>query len=91
MIRANVDEGLEKKFRELARKRFGYGKGSLSRAVKEAILMWISMVEREEIEFRGDPVEILDGLLSHIEINSVELQHKIKEMWIAGLAQNISS
>jgi len=53
--------------------------------------MWISMVEREEIEFRGDPVEILDGLLSDIEINSVELQHKIKEMWIAGLAQNISS
>ena len=53
MIRANVDEGLEKKFRELARKRFGYGKGSLSRAVKEAILMWISMVEKEEIEFRG--------------------------------------
>lgn len=82
VIRAKINEKLERRFRELAMKRFGYGKGALKKAAEEAILMWVSTVELEEIKFEGDPVEAIDGLLSEIKINSVELQHKIREMWM---------
>ncbi len=81
MIRAKIDNKLELKFRELAMKRFGYGKGAISKAVEEAILMWIAFVERESIVFEGDPVEVIDGILSEIDMDSVELQHKIKDIW----------
>ena len=90
VIRAKIDERLERKFRELAMKRFGYGKGALKKAAEEAILKWISTVESEEIKFEGDPVEDIEGLLSGININSVELQHKIKEMWMLKVAENLS-
>lgn len=90
MIRAKINEKLERKFRELAMKRFGYSKGSLSKAVEEAILNWISLVERSEIVFEGDPVEAIDGLLSDIDIDSVRLQHKIKEIWVGRVSGNVS-
>jgi len=53
MIRAKINERIECKFRELAMKKFGYGKGALSKAVEEAILNWISLVEKEKISFEG--------------------------------------
>lgn len=89
VIRVKVDEKLERRFRELAMGRFGYGKGALSKAAEEAILKWISMAEREEVRFEGDPVEALDGLLSGVNIDSVELQHKIKELWALGVVGNL--
>ena len=90
MIRAKIDERLERRFRELAMKRFGYGKGALSKAVEEAILNWISLVEKEEVSFEGDPVEAIDGLLSDININSVQLQHIIKKIWVNRMTKNVS-
>jgi len=90
MIRAKINERLERRFRELAMKRFGYGKGALSKAVEEAILNWISLVEKEEVSFEGDPVEAIDGLLSDININSVQLQHIIKKIWINRMTKNVS-
>ncbi|MHA1582165.1 MAG: hypothetical protein ACTSYM_06720 [Candidatus Baldrarchaeia archaeon] len=90
MIRAKIDERLERRFRELAMKRFGYGKGALSKAVEEAILNRISLVEKEEVSFEGDPVEAIDGLLSDININSVQLQHIIKKIWVNRMTKNVS-
>ncbi len=81
MIRANVDRELERKFRELAMKRFGYAKGSLQRAVEEAIMRWVAWVESELIEFEGDPVEAIDGVLAGLDVDSVELQHRARELW----------
>jgi len=37
MIRANISKDLVRRFRELAMRRFRYAKGSLQRAVEEAI------------------------------------------------------
>ena len=91
LIRAKIDDELEQKFRELAMKRFGYSKGSLSRAVVEAIQKWTSEAERYEVTFGEDPVEALSGMLSDIEIDSVELQHKIKDLWVLKLAENLPS
>jgi len=91
VIRAKISEALEQRFRELAMKRFGYCKGALSKAAEEAILRWISSTESEEVKFKGDPVEALDGLLSDVHIDSVELQHKIKELWVFRVARNVPS
>lgn len=40
-IRGVVSEELEKEFRMYAMKKFGYGKGSLSKALEEALKVWI--------------------------------------------------
>jgi len=83
LIRAKIDGRLELRFRELAMRRFGYGKGALSRAVEEAILRWVSSVEEESVFFEGDPVEVIDGVLSDVRLDSVELQHRIKDIWVS--------
>ena len=90
MIRAEIDEKLERRFRELAMKRFGYGKGALTKAVEEAILKWVSSVEEEAASFEGDPVEAIDGILSGIDVDSVALQHKIKDLWISKVSEDVS-
>lgn len=37
----NISNEVDKKFRETAMKRFGYGRGSISKAVEEAIVQWL--------------------------------------------------
>ena len=41
-IRGVVGDDAEAKFRRLAMKKFGYGKGSLSKALEEALDAWIA-------------------------------------------------
>ena len=89
-MKVQVDRELERRFRELAMRRFGYGKGSLSEAAKEAFLMWISRVERA-LGFGGDPVEAIDGLLADVKIDSVRLQHEARKLWALMVVKNISS
>ncbi|MFQ5710245.1 MAG: hypothetical protein ACE5GD_00545 [Candidatus Geothermarchaeales archaeon] len=89
-IRFQITDELEKKFREAAMKRFGYGKGALSLAAEEALSRWLSYVSWEEIGFDGDPVEALDGLLVGIDLDSVELQHLAKKMWMGEAPGDVS-
>ena len=91
MIRAKINEKLELKFRELAMRRFGYAKGALSRAIEEAILRWIAFAESEDLSFEGDPVKIIEGMLSDIDIDSVELQHMVKYIWISKVLGDVSN
>jgi len=44
-IRGVVSEEVEEKFRKLAMRKFGYGKGSLSKALEEALLHWIDKID----------------------------------------------
>jgi len=44
-IRGVVSEEVEERFRKLAMKKFGYGKGSLSKALEEALLHWIASLD----------------------------------------------
>jgi hypothetical protein len=90
-LRVQIDKKLEQKFRELAMRRFGYTKGALSKAAEEAFTQWASMLEKEELSFEGDPVEAIDGLLSDIDIDSVELQHETKKIWALKVLKNASS
>lgn len=87
-MKVQVDKGVERRFRELAMRRFGFGKGSLSRAANEAFLMWISNVE-EASGFSGDPVEAIDGLLADVKIDSVKLQHKVGKIWASMVVEDV--
>jgi len=87
VIKAKIDKKLELKFRELAMRRYGYSKDAISRAVEDAILKWISLVEKEQISFEGDPIEAIKGILSDVKFESVELQHMIKDIWISRLLE----
>jgi hypothetical protein len=48
-IRGIVAKEAENKFRCLAMKKFGYGKGSLSKALEEALCAWIKKCEDENL------------------------------------------
>jgi len=50
----------------------------------------ISQVEKERIFFEKDPVEMIEGILSEIESESVDLQHKIGDIWVSKLLKNKS-
>ncbi len=48
-IRGVIADEAEERFRQLAMKKFGYGKGSLSKALEEALSIWIKKTETEVI------------------------------------------
>jgi hypothetical protein len=90
-LRFQVREELERKFREAAMKRFGYGKGALSRAAEEALQKWLASISMEEEVFRGDPVKAIDGLLADVNLDSVKLQHLVKKMWTSKGHNDVSN
>ena len=49
-IRGVVAGEVEQKFRKMAMRKFGYGKGSLSKALEEAMLHWIRLLETDRPE-----------------------------------------
>ena len=80
-LRVQIDNKLERKFREAAMKKYGYSKGALSKAAEDAILNWLSTAEAENPNFEGDPVKAIEGLLKDVQIDSVTLQHEGSELW----------
>lgn len=82
-IRLEIDETLEKRFREAAMKEFGYQKGSITKASELAIKNWIRSRERNPIKKVSDPIKLIEGSLSKYKgkITSVELQHESTKIW----------
>ena len=80
-LRIQIDDKLERKFREKAMKRFGYGKGALSKAAEEAILNWVSTDSEDNVNFEGDPIKAIEGLLKDVNVDSITLQHEIQKLW----------
>jgi hypothetical protein len=89
-LRVQIDAKIERKFREAAMKRFGYGKGALSKAAQEAIINWVSTVENEGVSFEGDPVKAIEGLLKDIDVDSVVLQHEAQKLWAKKVLDHVS-
>jgi hypothetical protein len=88
-LRVQIDPKIENKFREAAMKKFGYGKGALSKAAEEAILNWVSN-EKEKPVFEGDPVKAIEGLLKGIDVDSVTLQHEAQKVWSKKVLEHAS-
>jgi hypothetical protein len=59
-------------------KRFGYGRGAISLAAEKALSQWVAkeMGLDRLLEDIGDPVEGIEGMLSHLKTNSITLQHQ---------------
>lgn len=82
-IKIHIPEELNKKFREVAMKKYGYTKGSLSIAAQRALEKWTyDQVIREKVKdiakrTTKDAVDEIEGLLAHVKgKTSVELQHE---------------
>lgn len=80
-LRVQINAKLERRFREAAMKRFGYGKGALSKAAEEAILDLISTLEKEDVNFEDDPVAAIEGLIKDVDVDALTLQHETQKLW----------
>jgi len=83
-LRVELDRELEKKFRELAMRRYGYSKGAIKKATEIAIKKWTKeeTFERPTKDIK-DPFKLIEGGLSHLrgKVTSVELQHEAMKIW----------
>lgn len=83
-LKVDLDKDLEKRFRELAMKKYGYSKGSIKKAAESAIKKWTSEPDliRDATKIR-DPVRLMKGLLKEFrgKKSSVELQHEATKLW----------
>jgi len=86
-LRLQIREDLERRFRETATNRFGFGKGALTRAAEQAFEKWLSTA-KEDVQFEGDPVKAIDGILGEMKLNSVELQHSVRRAWTSNVSRN---
>ena len=68
-------------------KRFGFGRGALSKAAEQAIEAWLSTTTVSP-KFKGDPVKAIQGILGEIDAGSVELQHSVQKTWAAKVMHN---
>ena len=85
VLKLAFDEENEQKIRELAMKKFGYSKGSLTAAGKEAFAMWRNK-EEKRLPRVDDQIKLIDGIMSHLrgKYTSVELQHEALKLWAKG-------
>ena len=62
VLKFELEEDLENKFREAAMKKFGYSKGSLQKASKEALRTWV-MLQSNKLPKAEDPFKLVEGIL----------------------------
>ncbi len=80
-LKIYITAHVEQEFRKHAMEKYGYGKGSLSMAVEDALSHWnqhffVPTMTLEELG--GDPVRAIRGLLKgKTNKTAVELQHDI--------------
>ena len=81
-LKVYVDEELEKRFRKVAMEVYGYGRGSISKAVEDAMRKWLleHEVMLSEIEVPDDPVKAIRGMLKNVKKSGVELQHEARSI-----------
>jgi hypothetical protein len=83
-LRVELDKGLERRFRELAMRRYGYSKGSIKKATELAIKKWSEeAVKEKQAKKIKDSIELMEGLLVELKgkKTSVELQHEAMKLW----------
>ena len=73
-MKIKIPDNLDNLFRRIAMKKFGYRKGAISYAAKEALEDWTATEEiPDKIE---DPIEAISGIMGHVKKSSVQLQHE---------------
>jgi len=81
VIKVEFEKDLEQKFREAAMRRYGYSKGSITKATEDAVRAWVK--GRDMVEKSKDPFKLIEGVLSHLrgKYTSVQLQHETSKLW----------
>ncbi|MBI2576334.1 hypothetical protein HYV84_03900 [Candidatus Woesearchaeota archaeon] len=64
VLKMEFEKEFEDKFREQAMKKFGFRKGALQLAGREALGIWIKFNEKK-LPGVDDPVSLIDDTLSH--------------------------
>ncbi len=72
-MKIKLPDDVEKKFRRLAMKRFGYQRGAMSEAATQAIIGWSNNYEETDKDFSWVSLE---GALKNVKKTSVQLQHE---------------
>ncbi|MFQ5531805.1 MAG: hypothetical protein ACE5ES_04280 [Candidatus Nanoarchaeia archaeon] len=80
-LKVDFNEEFERKFRELAMRKYGFSKGSIKKASKEAIKLWIKG-ENEDLPEIKDSIGSIRGIIKNVKNNSVGLQHEASRLWI---------
>lgn len=82
VLKVELEKELEHKFREAAMRKYGYAKGSLQKATKEALTSWV-MQQSSKVPKVEDPFKLVEGMLGHLrgKMTSVELQHEATRLW----------
>lgn len=82
VLKVDFGNELELKFREMAMKKYGFSKGALQKASKNAIEQWLKTEERMPSTIEN-PLSKLKGVLKHLKgkYTSVELQHEAVKLW----------
>ena len=83
VLKLEFEKEFEQKFRELAMRKYGFSKGALSKASKEALKSWVKTEERTLPKVK-DPFKNLRGCMKHLKgkYTSVQLQHEAKQLWL---------
>ena len=82
VLKVELEKELEHKFRETAMKKFGYSRGSIQKASREALSSWV-VQQSSKIPKVDDPFKLVEGMLSHLKgkKTSVQLQHEATKLW----------
>lgn len=82
VLKVELEKELEHKFREAAMKKYGYQKGSLQKATREALSSWVTQ-QSTILPKVEDPFKLVEGMLSHLKgkKTSVQLQHEAVKSW----------
>ena len=82
VLKFELEKEFEQMFREAAMRKYGYMKGSLKKATKEALNSWVRQ-QSTKVPKVEDPFKLIRGILRHLKgkKTSVELQHEAMELW----------
>ncbi len=86
VIKIEVGNEIEQLFREAAMRTYGYQKGALQKAMKEAMGQWAAK-KSSKLPRVEDPFPLVEGILGHLKgkKTSVELQHEAMGLWTKSL------
>ena len=79
-IKIYIRADTEQRFRRAAMATYGYGKGALSEAGEAALEHWSACASTIQISDIKDPISAIEGMLSHVKKNSVDVQHEIPKL-----------
>ena len=82
VLKFELEKELEQKFRETAMRKYGYRKGSLQKATREALTNWMNQ-QPTRVPKVKDPFKLVRGMLKDLKgkTTSVELQHEAVKLW----------